>query len=588
MTVFVSTSTALRSAIQAVSSTDPTIQLTGSGTYSTVVTLGKQSSTTPAAVAYSGYTVEGSSSTLASSATLQDTRIYQQNVDGPSMPGTVQNLTLNYDKTSGASSNGGALLSITSTAARSLTLNNVAFTGTHSGWNGNGNLYMSLRSFNASNPLNTTLTLNNVSVSITGQNNSFNGTSGGSAFLHNWNNNGVVTISNSNFDEAGYLGSFNFVNFNAPSSSTSAPVHIISNNTFRRSSAANVRNEANILSNVNATLTNNTFQDGSAVDIGANVSGLTFNGNTFNTISGGYGIRASSSSLSGVPTFTGTNTFIGSGVALKYVSATASSGTTAPTLNCLLYSGTFNVGPTALTTKTFSRLVAFGQGNDNANLANILPAGTPQVSAWISGDDGNDTLTGGSGDDCILGGVGDDSLFGNGGVDSLDGGTGNDTLNGQSGKDVLTGGTGNDVFRWVPASGTITLDVTQDRITDFSTTDDKMAFTDIFNNTAAGATLNAADFQTLASIGAATSLGAKITKISAGLTTATASSATNSTAPLTAGYVLYFDITTSRATVMYDTNWSDTANRQIAFTLDTITNITDFTNNLSNTQFMAA
>ena len=576
MTINVSTSAALRSAIQTVSSSDPTIQLDGTGTYSTVVTLGKQSSSSPAAVAYSGYTVQGSSATLASSATLQDTRIYQQNVDGPHMPGTVQNLTLNYNKLSGASSNGGALLSVTSTAARSLTVNNVAFTGTHSGWNGNGGLYMSLRSFNAASPLNTTLTLNNVNVAITGQNNGFDGTTGGSSFLHNWNNNGVVTISGSTFDEAGFRSSFQFVNFNAPSSSTAAPVHIISNNIFKRTSNQTVRSEGNILSNVNATLAGNTFENGSFLDLGANVAGLTFNGNTFNTIAGGCGIRVNGTSLAGSPTFspTLTNTFTGPGLALKYVSNTASTGAAFHGLN---YVGSFSVGG-----KTFGRMVAFGQGNDAYNVALF----SPSVSAWISGDDGNDSLSGSNQDDCILGGIGNDSLNGNGGLDTIEGGTGDDTLNGATGNDVLTGGTGVDVFRWAAATGTISLGITQDKITDFSSADgDRMALSDIFANTLPNATLNSLDFQTIASLTGTSPLAAKVTKVTSGvnnLSTFVTSSATG------AGYVLCFDTSTSRATLVYDTNWADTANRQICYTLETITTQAAFDSaTLTSSQFMA-
>lgn len=585
MTVTVSTSTALRTAIQAVSSTDPTIQLTGSGTYSTVVTLGKISCDTPT-VAYSGYTVQGASSTLSSSATIQDTRIYQQNVDGPYSPGTVQNLTFNYDKTSGASSNGGPLLSVTGTAARSITLNNVAFTGTHSGWNGNGNLYMSLRSFSPSSPLNTTLTLSGVKVSITGQNNSFNGTTGGSAFLHNWNNNGVVTITGSEFDEAGYLSSFNFLNFTAPSSTTAAPVHIISSNTFKRTSNATVRPEGNVLSNVNATLTGNTFQDGSCVDIGGNVGGLTFNGNTFSTIADGYGIRVTGAGLSGSPTFTGTNTFTGTGLALKFIS------TTGGTDDFINYSGTFSVGG-----KSFARLIASGQGNDNLQFA-----GLTSTNLWISGDSGNDTIVSSNGADCLIGGAGNDSLISNAGADvldggdgsdvldgaagtdSLNGGAGNDTLIGGSGIDTLTGGTGADVFQWANLGG-------NDVITDFDASqDDKIALVNIPFDPAPATVPGAIDsgsYQSVDSILSSTALNGKITELTSSATLGSILGLTV-TNPTTAqvGYVLFFDTTSGKGQLVYDGDWRTTGGRQVCFTFNNLTSLSSVTN-LTFANFMA-
>jgi Ca2+-binding RTX toxin-like protein len=461
------------------------------------------------------------------------------------MPGTVQNLTLNYDKTSGASSNGGALLSVTSTAARSLSINNVAFTGTHSGWNGNGNLYMSLRSFSSGSPLNTALTLNNVKVLITGQNNGFNGTTGGSAFLHNWNNNGVVTITGSEFDEAGFLSSFNFVKFTAPSSTTAAPVHSISGNTFKRSSNATVRPEGNVLSNVNATLTNNTFQDGSFVDIGANVGGLTFSGNTFRTIADGFGIRVNSTSLSGAPTFSGTNTFTGNGLALKYTAAAANSSITYST------TGTFSVGG-----KSFTRMIACGQGNDSINFA--TPLGS--ASAWISGDTGNDSLTAGSGADCLLGGDGLDSLAGGNGNDTIDGGAGNDFLNGGIGNDVLTGGSGADMFRW--QSGSLL-----DTITDFSTGDgDQMALTrSIFSlipDTAQ--TLPVGNFATVTSL-TGVALGGKVTLLSG--TSATVATV-NALVSSGNGYLFAFDGANSY--LYYDADWSSIGSRA-AFCLSNYT-----------------
>ena len=431
----VNSGSALRSAIQAVGPSDPIITLAGTNpsvSFSSAVTLGKRSSTNPAPFAYTGYTIQGAGSSAATSATLQDTQIYQQNTDSAFLPGTVQNLTLNYS----SSSNGKPLLSIepkgAKTPTQSLTIKNVDFTGTTTGWDSNGNLYMSLRSFSNTNPLKTTFTLDKVNVSIKGQNNGFttSPTTGGSAFFHNWNNSGVVTIKDSTFDEGGFRSSFNFLNTGALAST---PTNVISGNTFKRTTNADVRGEGNRLQNVTATLSSNTFSDGSYIDLYGTISGITFNGNTFNTIADGYGIRVTSPQT-GAPTFLGTNAFSGPGLALKFVSATAGTD--------INYTGTFTVtdAATGPSGRTFTHLIATSQANDNINFNGPLAG----ASAWISADAGDDSITSGTGNDYLLGGSGNDTLNGNTGTDILDGGSGADSLNGGNSNDTLFGGDGND------------------------------------------------------------------------------------------------------------------------------------------------
>ena len=554
----VNSGSALRTAIQAVGPSDPIITLAGTNpsvSFSSAVTLGKQSSTNPAPVAYTGYTIQGAGSSAATSATLQDTRIYQQNTDSAFLPGTVQNLTLNYS----SSSDGRPLLSIEpktplTTPTQSLIIKNVNFTGTTTGWNSNGNLYMSLRSFSNTNPLKTTFTLDNVNVSIKGQNNGFNGTTGGSAFFHNWNNTGVVSILNSNFDEAGFRSSFNFYNFSAPASTTAAPINLITGNTFRRSSSANVRTqEGNLLGNVNATLTSNTFQDGAYVDLIANVSGITFNSNTFTTISGGYGIRATPT-LTGQPTFLNTNTFNGPGLALKYNTTTPNSA--------IAYSGTFSVN-----SQSFTRLIACGEGSDTINFQNA-PYSIGSNNAWISGDAGADSLTGGLGNDLMLGGTENDTLNGSDGIDTLVGGGGDDTLFGGAGNDVLTGGAGADRFRWTNNSDF-------DTITDFSGGDQmtlsRIGFVPIIGSSQ---TLPAANFVTTGTFTASGStLGGRVTSLTG--VSATTTQVQNMTGLPNGtegrGYYLFFNITTSTTNLVYDADWSNIAGRQFAFNLTNIT-----------------
>jgi Ca2+-binding RTX toxin-like protein len=239
---------------------------------------------------------------------------------------------------------------------------------------------MSLRSFNAAAPLNTSFTMSGVTVDIIGQNNSFNGTTGGSAFLHSWNNAGTVSISGSSFDEKGFASTLNLLNY-----STNHGNYTITGNTFFRSANTTVRPEGNRLQNVTATLVGNTFSNGSFLDLYGNVASITLNGtttaNTFNTIGGGFGIRMTDA-LTGTPTTTGSNVFTGGGLALKFVKAT--SGSTS-----LTTTGTFTVNGS-----TFINLFAGGQASDT-----IVGNSTAN---WISGDTGNDTLTGGAGNDAFV------------------------------------------------------------------------------------------------------------------------------------------------------------------------------------------
>ena len=541
----------LRSAIQAVGASDPIITLAGndpSVSFSSAVTLGKRSSTNPAPIPYRGYTVQGAGSSATTSATLQDTRIFQENIDSSFLPGTVQNLTLNYS----SSSDGNALLSIESKAARTLNIKNVNFTGTTTGWNSNGNLYMSLRSFSNTSPLNTTFTLDNVNVSIKGQNSGFttSPTTGGSAFFHNWNNSGLVTIKDSTFDEGGFRSSFNFYNFGTLAST---PTNVISGNTFKRTTNANVRGEGNLLGNVNATLTSNTFQDGAYVDLIANVSGITFDSNTFTTISGGYGIRATPT-LTGQPTFSNTNTFNGPGLALKYNTTTPNSA--------IAYSGTFSVN-----SQSFTRLIACGEGSDTINFQNA-PYSIGSNNAWISGDAGADTLTGGLGNDLMLGGTENDSLNGSDGIDTLLGGDGDDTLFGNAGDDVLTGGAGADKFRW-------TNNTNSDTITDFSG-GDQMTISRVgfVPSITSSQTLPAGNFFTTGTFTAAGSiLGGRVTSLTG--VSATTTQVQNMTGLPNGtegrGYYLFFNSTTSTTNLVYDADWSNILGRQFAFNLTNIT-----------------
>jgi Ca2+-binding RTX toxin-like protein len=419
MPASVGNSTALRTAIQNVVGTDPIINLNTATTYS-ITTLAKlPSNNAEPALPYSGYTIQssaaltppsqGSSTTTQLTRKFSNTRIYQQNIDGPNSPGILKDVELTYTFVSDID----ALLSATT---GSFSLTNVRITGEHRGWSGNGNLYFSLTSFNAAAPISVPLTLANVTINIDRQNNNFNGTDGGSAFLHSWNNIGPVSITNSSFDESGFASTLNLLGTGASPTGT----YTITNNLFTRTVVARrtVRPEGNRLQNVNATLSGNTFNFGSYLDLYGTISGITLTSNTFTTITNGYGIRVTSPNTGAAPTLSGTNAFTGTGLPLKYVNATANAGYT-------LTGGTITVAGTS-----FVNLIAGGQGDD-------VISGTANPD-WINGDDGNDSISGLAGNDSILGGAGNDTIEGGIGSDTLNGGTGIDTLSYASSSAAVT------------------------------------------------------------------------------------------------------------------------------------------------------
>jgi len=634
-------STQLRTAIQNVVGTDPIINLTAATIYS-VTTLAKlPSNSAQPALPYSGYTIQssvvpagpparGSSTSAQLTRDFSNTRIYQQNIDGPYSPGLIKDVELSY------SSGTDALLSATT---GSFTFTNVRFTGTHAGWAGNGNKYFSLTSFNAAAPITVPLTLTNVTVGITGQGNGFNGTTGGSSFLHSWNNNGPVSITNSIFDESGFASSFNLLTFGT----TAAGNYTLSNNLFRRTTNQTVRPEGNRLGSVVASLTSNTFQDGSYLDLYGTLSSITLTSNTFTTITDGFGIRVTSPNTGASPTLAGTNVFTGPGLPLKYVNAAANTSYT-------LTGGTITVNGTA-----FSNLIAGGQGADTIS-------GTANAD-WINGDDGadsisglggDDSLLGGAGGDTILGGGGDDtieggagadslnggasndtlsyanssaavtvdiqannasggdaagdtisgfenligsanadsltgsiaaniitggagadSINGGGGADTLDGGLDNDTLIGGNGADTLTGGLGNDRFQWLDGDGT-------DTITDFTTTNDQFALADVFANTTPGNTLRGTDYLTASTMANVTNQNDdKVIEITS---SQTAAQIGVNIGGLSNAYILVFNSTVGNAQLIFDGNWANSGGRQVVANLTSINSLT-LTNAFTNTNF---
>ncbi|KGT35745.1 hypothetical protein HC02_02140 [Vibrio parahaemolyticus] len=67
-------------------------------------------------------------------------------------------------------------------------------------------------------------------------------------------------------------------------------------------------------------------------------------------------------------------------------------------------------------------------------------------------------------------------MFGQGGNDKLFGGADNDILIGGLGSDILTGGDGEDIFKWIDVANE------RDTVTDFSSSEDSLDFSDLFDD----------------------------------------------------------------------------------------------------------
>lgn len=462
-TVNASTSDQLRSEIQQAAA-DTIIVLDGTSDYS-VLTLAKIVCDDPQPVPESGYTIEGPDKTIL------DTRIFQQNTDNPYSPGFVHGwldqtdplnpiaryLTLNY--TSGGATNGTALLHSTS---GNYVFDYLRITGNQSGWNDNGQLYMSLSSFTkllTSPRSNVNFTLSNSIINIAGQSNfDYNSPfTGGSAFLHSFNNDGTVTLEANSFDESNYLSSFNFLN---QFQSITTGSYDIKNNSFFRSipAAQNTRRRGSRLTNVTARLENNIFQDGAYLDVFGNIDSIKFHemNNIFQTISGGFGIKGNNDSTYGPLVGTlkldvdSVVYFNGTGVPLYYDSDVSGS----LTLDSEMMGGAivFESMPLLI----YNQASAGSRAGDD-----ISPLGT-NINLWVRGDLGDDTITGstdfdyidaGGGNDSVdaLGGFdtiygfeGSDSIYGGTGDDFIDGGLDDDVLDGGDDADIILGGDGND------------------------------------------------------------------------------------------------------------------------------------------------
>ena len=406
----VSTSAQLRTAIQKASSSDSTINV-AAGSYSTITTLAKLPSYLPEpAVPYNGYNIIGT--TPRENTVIIDTRIYQQNIDGPYAPSTVKDLTLQYNS---ASTNKTAILRANT---GSYTLDNLAITGQHAGWAGNGGVYMSLAVSDGTNPINANLTLSNSTVSVTGQN-------GNAAFLQSWNNTGMVKLDNNQFNEAGLnSGSFHFATMYPGGDTSAGPLGMydVSDNTFTGSGANKIR--GNRLETVEAMVYGNTFNNGAFLDLYGDVTGVSIDdnsgasaGNTFNTLYGGCGLKFNRTSSSGailktIDVDTSATIMVAGNTFTGYGLAVVNNNTTTIGLVSLSGSGTNSVKTGALSTQVFDKLTAGGSTNNSIN-------STSTSRDWINAGAGNDTIRANAGNDYIIGGLDSDSIESGTGMDTI-------------------------------------------------------------------------------------------------------------------------------------------------------------------------
>ena len=193
---------------------------------------------------------------------------------------------------------------------------------------------------------------------------------------------------------------------------------------------------------------------------------------------------------------------------------------------------------------------------------------------------GEGTLDGTGLDEILIGGVTANIIIGYEGDDVLIGNAGDDTLVGGTGNDLLVGGLGNDQFRMRTNTGT-------DIVRDYTDNVDKIGFLDTGSNnngsvnfagttgTAAGAALNATDFQIrtgISNINAADDN--HVILIDAAQTATEIAAATNAA---TNSYVVVFNSTSGHGEIWFDTDWSSTGSRTQVATLDNITTLAQLT-----------
>lgn len=301
---------------------------------------------------------------------------------------TLNNINLPYSAASGYILQSGdkvyasGALSAINSRIGTVSLDNVVFSGSHSGAVGSGGgapfgNYMDVAVV-------TSLTFNNINVALTGQGGQFSpGVSRfdnapetyGSAFL--LANGPQITVTNSTFDEGRYRNSLSL--WGASGFETNVT---ISGNLFTRTLNKAIRTAGETLSRVSGTVINNEFQEGAYLDLrnlnlpSSSTSILAISGgNTFSLLQGGYGIivRNDQTAANLAKLVIQGNSFDGGLAVVNEISTPGSVLSFATATN-------------DVNEITFDSLQVGGAGGDTVT-------GTDGTD-WISGGDGADTLTG--------------------------------------------------------------------------------------------------------------------------------------------------------------------------------------------------
>lgn len=213
-------------------------------------------------------------------------------------------------------------------------------------------------------------------------------------------------------------------------------------------------------------------------------------------------------------------------------------------------------------------------GSVPVNVSGLVTAGTIDASGFgapLTLE--TSTSSAGAPSAAVIGSPFGDELVGGAGIDGVTGGTGNDLIKGLTGADGIAGQGGNDKFFF---------DATNqfgDTVADLVAGSDQIGlgsgiinFAGVSGTENAPVTVAAASFETgrnaITAIAVADTL--KVVRISA---TQTATEIGSSVGAAVAAYVLVFDSTLGRGTLVHDADWSSAAGRTRVATLDNITSL---------------
>jgi hypothetical protein len=356
------------------------------------------------------YTGAGRSGGPTGTTLTGNTRLYAANVDGGlanspisvsysgfqvqyTSPGSNYILSAGRTGTRAQNTSG---TTVANTRTKSITINNVQFSGTNQGNAGATGNYIDVAGIQ-------TISFTNNLVNVTGQA-AFTGStaiSGGSSFLlMQGGQTGSITITGNGFNESGFRNSFSIYD--------SANVTIASN-TFTRTAGTQF-----VRTNSSGDPKSNKIANSTNVTVGGATSGSanTFSNGSFLALEGGSGLVRFN-------TFDGTNMAAGSSGAI----GVSLEGSTAPsytfTNNAFVYVSPF-------VNSTSSPIFVTTAGTSDNTFRNPNTGNPAALQQFITGTTGNDTLTSTLNPaapnrrDFISGGLGNDVLDGGTGTAAVD------------------------------------------------------------------------------------------------------------------------------------------------------------------------